>query len=194
MTHRSLIVRIIFFSKSKPFVRVCPNAYPLPLFGQIQQTTSWNLLIFFSNETWFDISCKLDPILKLETICMKCLIQFFFFVFFWLKNQKKKFNLSFAENFTQHAKCWSSAKRLSKKVHLRCRRQSLVFFCGEFRTKYVQKRPLFKQWRAISDCADAQSDQGLHCLFGSNQPPPPPPTAHSRFCKRTAKALINFRD
>ena len=33
-------------------------------------------LSYFSEKTGFDISCKFSP---LETICMKCLILFFFF-------------------------------------------------------------------------------------------------------------------
>ena len=52
--------------------------------------------LYFSQKTGFCIPCKLSP---LETIYMKCLIQF--------SGEKKKkcFKMSSAANFTQSAKC-----------------------------------------------------------------------------------------
>ena len=49
------------------------SQYPLPLFFLIQQMTNWCYFSYFSQETRFDISCKLSP---LETTCMKCQILF----------------------------------------------------------------------------------------------------------------------
>ena len=40
---------------------------------KFQQKTFWNIFSYFSQKTGFYISCKLSPV---ETICMKCLIQF----------------------------------------------------------------------------------------------------------------------
>ena len=84
------------------------NEYPQHMFSWravfkefLSFTTVWansegyKLIVFFSQKTAFDITCKLFP---MGTIYMKCQN------LFSGKNKKKYFKMSSAENFTHNAK------------------------------------------------------------------------------------------
>ena len=77
LTLPQVLIMGVFCSNKAQTIPISKRSFcwilSLPLSGQIQQTTNWWQYSYFSQETGFDISCKLSP---LETMCMECQICF----------------------------------------------------------------------------------------------------------------------
>ena len=90
----------------------------------IQQTTNWWYFSWFSQETGFNISCKMSP---LETICMKCQILF---------SDKNKKNISKMSFFV--SSYLPICLHLFQQKHFQF--SQTTWFFGEFRPTHWKKK------------------------------------------------------